>query len=69
MAADNGVTPLQMATQNGHLTVVKVLLEAGADANKALNDGFTPLQVAAQCGHPAVVKVLLEAGADANKAD
>jgi len=48
--------------------VVKVLLEAGADANMAADKGATPLQMATQGVHPAVVKVLLEAGADANKA-
>jgi len=45
--------------------VVKALLEAGADANKASNTGFTPLQLAVHCGHLAVVEALLEAGADA----
>jgi len=66
MAADNGVTPLQIATECGHPAVVKMLLEVGADANKAFNkNGCTPLQVAVHCGHLAVVKALLETGADA----
>ena len=42
-----------------------MLLEAGADANKAFSkNGCTPLQVAVHCGHLAVVEALLEAGAD-----
>jgi len=44
--------------------VVKVLLDAGADANKTLNTGCTPLQAAVHCGNLAVVKVLLHAGAE-----
>ena len=44
-----------------------MLLEAGADANKAvINSGLTPLHIAAHYGHEAVVKVLLESGVDAN---
>ena len=42
-----------------------MLLEAGADANKAFSkNGCTPLQVAVHCGHLAVVEALLETGAD-----
>jgi len=45
--------------------VVKVLLEAGADANKTLHTGFRPLQLTVHCGHLAVVEAILEAGTDA----
>ena len=37
-----------MAAQKGHEAVVKALIEAGADVNKADNDGRTPLYWAAQ---------------------
>jgi ankyrin repeat protein len=47
--------------------VVKALLEAGVDANKAANNGFTPLQIAPQRGHLAVVKLSLGSGADIHK--
>jgi ankyrin repeat protein len=33
----NGNTPLWVAAQNGHLEVCKVLLDKGADVNKANN--------------------------------
>ena len=56
-----------MATQCGHLAVVKVLLEAGTDANKASNTGIMPSEVAARFDHLAVVKALLGSGADIHK--
>jgi cytohesin len=48
--------------------VVQVLIEAGADVNKANDKGATPLFVAAHNGHVAEVRVLIVAGADVNKA-
>ena len=51
-----------MASYQGHVEVVKVLLEARADKDKATDDGATPLYVASQEGHVDVVRVLLEAG-------
>jgi cytohesin len=43
--------------------VVRALIEAGADVNKAIYNGVTPLHIAAQRGHHAVVRALLAAGA------
>jgi ankyrin repeat protein len=48
--------------------VVQVLIEAGADVNKANDKGATPLFVANHNGHVAEVRVLIVAGADVNKA-
>ena len=56
------VRPDEMAGQ-----VVKALIEASADVNKADNDGVTPLHSAALVGLEAVVNVLIEAGADVNE--
>eukprot|EP00982_Pelagococcus_subviridis_P015521 31407-Pelagococcus_subviridis.AAC.5 len=61
--------PLHKAASNGHEAVVRALIEAGADVNKANDNGTTPLFIAAQKGHEAVVKALMEAGAVVNKAD
>jgi cytohesin len=48
--------------------MVRALIEAGADVNKAADDGRTPLFMAARKGHEAVVRELIELGADINKA-
>ncbi len=63
-----GATPLQMASQNGHTEIVKLLLAAKADVNAAHTNGLTPLWMASQNGHTEIVKLLLAAQADANAA-
>ena len=55
------VTPLFDAAASGHLEVVRCLLDAGADKEKADNDGATPLHIAAWWGHQAVAQCLLDA--------
>ena len=53
---------------NGQVAMVRALIEAGADVNKAGDGDATPLYAAAQKGHEAVVRALIELGADVNKA-
>ena len=60
---------LVLAVKEGHLEVVRLLLEAGADKDAANTDGSTALFFAAQNGHLEVVRLLLEAGADKDAAD
>jgi len=62
----NGVTPLYTASWNGHLEIVKLLLEAKADVNAADTYGLTPLYMASQYGYTEVVKLLLDAKVDIN---
>jgi ankyrin repeat protein len=50
----------------GNVEVVKILLEKGADINKANIDGQTPLMMAVGMGHEEVVEALLEYGANIN---
>ena len=40
-----GMSALMLAAENGHTDALVVLLERGADADKADNDGFTPVFV------------------------
>ena len=52
------------------MLALRLLLEAGADMDKARTDTrWTPLFMAAQNGHVEVVRCLVEAGADKDKAD
>ena len=58
---------LFIAAGKGREAVVRALIEAGADINKAKNNGVTPLYIAAQVGHEAVVRALIELSADVTR--
>jgi ankyrin repeat protein len=68
----DGSTPLHCATWKGHVNVVAVLLDAGANVN-AVNQnehwGTTPLHAAAHANQTAIAKMLLDAGADTKAKD
>ena len=64
----DGETPLLIAAGEGHLEVVRHLVEVGALKDQARNDGATPLFVAARAGHLDVVRHLAEVGAQIDEA-
>ena len=77
-----GATPFLRAAQSGDLTLLRLLLEHGADPALPTTNGTTPLMVASGIGWVegvtyewseadtlATVRLLLELGADVNAAD
>lgn len=60
---------LQSAAWQGHMEIVRMLLEQGAIVDHTCNQGATALCIAAQEGHEQVVRVLLEFGANSDHAD
>ncbi|UKZ69001.1 uncharacterized protein TrAtP1_010019 [Trichoderma atroviride] len=70
ISTDGNRRPIHQAAQNGHLGVVKKLLEAGAKVDPH-KDGYgketpSPLWLAAQGGHFEVADLLIQKGADVN---
>ena len=65
------VKPLYIASENGALENIKVLINAGADIDHKSRDylGMTALMIASQNNHLDVVELLLDAGANPNIQD
>ena len=62
-------SPLARAAAAGETEMVRLLLQAGADADAAEPDGTTALMLAAQAGSFEVVELLLAAGASGSARD
>ncbi|XP_045422363.1 ankyrin repeat domain-containing protein 31 [Lemur catta] len=61
-----GESRLHLAARRGNLSMVKALIESGADVNLKDNAGWTPLHEAANEGSAAIIVELLKAGANVN---
>ncbi|TGO47458.1 hypothetical protein BOTNAR_0524g00050 [Botryotinia narcissicola] len=56
---DTGDTPLSVAVRYGHIEIMKVLIQHGADINATNNKNDTPIFIAAYAGNTEVVRALL----------
>ena len=71
ISEDTGVTPLFIAAGNGHVRIVKLLLDATVNVNHATftdgttpNYASTPLSLATYKDNVEIIQLLLEARAD-----
>ena len=48
IASSNGIPPLHLAAEKGHVDVVRYLVEAGVSPDLAEDDGYTALHGAAE---------------------
>ncbi|XP_047586748.1 ankyrin repeat domain-containing protein 31 isoform X2 [Lutra lutra] len=61
-----GESRLHLAARRGNLSLVKALIESGADVNLKDNAGWTPLHEASSEGSNDIIVELLKAGANVN---
>ncbi|GAA0272096.1 hypothetical protein GCM10009127_10510 [Alteraurantiacibacter aestuarii] len=66
---NNGVTPLMLAVQLGHLEGVQALVANGARVDVTNNSGETPLMTAVHSRNTELMRILLQAGADPDRYD
>ena len=64
-----GLTPLNLACQEGHLEIFHALLNKGADFNLGDLDNSQPIHLAAKAGQIEMVEELLNRGVDVNQPD
>ena len=61
---NDGDTPLDLALINGHVAVIKYLIEQCNNKNIQNNKGWTPLHYASYYGFTDIVKYLIKNGSD-----
>ena len=55
----NGITPIHIAAQEGHINIVKTLMTSTDNPDVADNDGNTPIHVSASWGSTEIVETLM----------
>ena len=66
---DNELTPLHLASQQGHLDIARFLVEHRANLAAQDQFGSTPLHLASQSGHLDLTRFLVEHGANMSAQD
>lgn len=66
---EKGLAPLHLASAQGHLNIVKELLNCGAEVKVKNLECLTPLALACSKGHIDIVEILVEAGSDLESED
>lgn len=56
----HGWSPLMYACREGHIEIVRILLDKGADYNRCDKYGYAPGNVASERGHSDIVSVINE---------
>ncbi|KAM0558193.1 hypothetical protein ACHAPJ_004877 [Fusarium lateritium] len=69
MIDDTSFTPLHLATRNGQLKEVGILIDSGADVDQQTHDGWTALMLAVDRESVEIVKLLIKAKCSVNMAD
>ena len=60
----DGENSLILATKNGHIEIVRFLIESSVDIESRTKDRSTPLILAVEAGHAKMVELLISKGAD-----
>lgn len=58
---------VRWAIQEGHLNIVKYLVDNGVSVTRKYSDGFTPLDQAVGEGHKKIIAFLIHLGVDVNQ--
>ena len=63
-----GRTPLYAACEHGHVDAARLLLDKGAEVDRANENGLTPLMLACYKGHVELARLVLDKGAEVDRA-
>ena len=55
---EDGTMPLIIACEKGHVDAARLLLDKGAEVDRATKKGTTPLAIAEERGHSSIVALL-----------